>query len=74
MNQQQNTSACPLTRQELRVMELSVRGTSVPQIACELQVSIRTVQYHFGNIYKALKVKDRASANALCLREGWVSL
>jgi DNA-binding CsgD family transcriptional regulator len=49
-----------LTPQELAVARLARRGLTNRQIARELIVSIKTVEYHLGHVYTKLNVKSRA--------------
>jgi len=51
-----------LTLQEIKVASLLVDGLSNKQIASELDISINTVKFHTGNIYRKLGVKDRPQA------------
>jgi DNA-binding NarL/FixJ family response regulator len=59
-----------LTERELEVLRLVVRGSSNPQIADELCISINTVKVHLRNILEKLQVKNRAEAAALAVGQG----
>jgi DNA-binding CsgD family transcriptional regulator len=48
-----------LTPQELAVARLVVAGLSNRQAARELVVSVKTVEYHLGNVYAKLQVTSR---------------
>src|SRR6266540_238841 len=48
-----------LTPQELAVARLVVAGLSNQQAARELVVSVKTVEYHLGNVYAKLQVTSR---------------
>ncbi|MDX3645496.1 helix-turn-helix transcriptional regulator, partial [Streptomyces sp. MB09-02B] len=50
----------PLTRRELEVAALVARGMSSRQIAARLVLSLRTVDFHVGNIRAKLGFATRA--------------
>jgi LuxR family maltose regulon positive regulatory protein len=52
----------PLSPQELRVLRLLATGTSAPQIAQQLIVSVTTVRSQIQSIYRKLQVNNRVSA------------
>jgi DNA-binding CsgD family transcriptional regulator len=58
-----------LTQRELIVLELLVDAKSQKQIAHLLELSPHTVDTHVRNIYAKLKVRSRAAAVAIALRE-----
>jgi DNA-binding CsgD family transcriptional regulator len=51
-----------LTRRELDVLRLLVRGESNQGIAAQLVISAGTVKFHVGNILDKLRVSNRAEA------------
>lgn len=53
-----------LTPQEHAVAELAVTGLTNRQIARELMLSVKTIEYHLGNIYAKLGVATRAELAA----------
>jgi DNA-binding NarL/FixJ family response regulator len=53
-----------LTAQELAVAQLVARGLSNRQVASELFVSVKTVQFHLTRIYSKLRVSCRAELAA----------
>jgi DNA-binding CsgD family transcriptional regulator len=53
-----------LTPQERRVVALVGGGRSNKAAARELGVSIRTVEFHLGNVYRKLSVRSRAELGA----------
>jgi NarL family two-component system response regulator LiaR len=59
---------------ELEVLRLGARGLSNKEIASSLVISERTVQTHFRNILRKLKVGSRTEAVLHALREGWITL
>jgi DNA-binding CsgD family transcriptional regulator len=64
--------AAPLTPRELEVLLHSADGSSGPEIADELVISLGTVRKHFENVYKKLRVSDRPAAVAKALRLGLI--
>jgi DNA-binding CsgD family transcriptional regulator len=54
------TASGPLTRRELEVAALVARGMSNRQIAARLVLSLRTVDFHVGNIRTKLGFGTRA--------------
>lgn len=59
---------------ELEVLTLAAKGDSNKQIACQLDVSERTVQTHMVNIFRKLRVSSRTEAVLQGLRQGWLTL
>lgn len=65
--------AYPLTRRELELLELIVRGYSNTAIASQLGIAVGTVKAHNRSILNKLCVDDRTQAAVLALRSGLVS-
>jgi ATP/maltotriose-dependent transcriptional regulator MalT len=53
-----------LTPQEQTVAHLVVKGLRNREVAAELVVSTKTVEYHLGNIYRKLQVSSRTQLSA----------
>lgn len=51
-----------LTKREMEVLGLVVEGKSSKEVAEELYVSKRTVDFHLANIYEKLQVSNRVQA------------
>ncbi len=49
-----------LTPQELAVARLVVRGLTNRQVARELVISVKTVEYHLGHVYAKLEITSRS--------------
>jgi DNA-binding CsgD family transcriptional regulator len=57
-----DTDGIKLTKREIEVLERIVSGKSSQEVADELYVSKRTVDFHLANIYSKLRVKSRLQA------------
>lgn len=62
------------TEREIEILELTACGKSNKEIADELNVKVRTVEAHLGNIFSKLGVNSRIEAVVLALKKGWISL
>jgi DNA-binding NarL/FixJ family response regulator len=60
-----------LSRREMDVLELLVKGLSNKQIAKELFIDETTVKTHLHRIFEKLNVRDRTQAAILALQRGW---
>lgn len=49
-----------LTKREQEVMNLAMKGHSNAEIAEELNVAVRTVKFHLGNVYQKLNITRRS--------------
>ncbi|MGD0765465.1 MAG: response regulator transcription factor [Dehalococcoidia bacterium] len=63
-----------VSEREIEVLKLAAKGMSNKEIAAELNLSVRTVQSHLGNIFDKLGVSSRTEAVLHALKEGWLSL
>jgi len=54
----------PLSPQEVRVLRLLATGSSAPQIAQQLVVSVTTVRTQIQSIYRKLQVNNRVAASS----------
>jgi DNA-binding CsgD family transcriptional regulator len=59
-----------LTAREAEVLRLLAAGRSDPEIAAELFLSPRTVQWHVGNLLRKLGLRSRAAVAAHAARHG----
>jgi len=62
------TGAAALTPTERRVVELAARDLSNRQIAQQLFVTVKSVEYHLGNAYRKLDVRSRTGLAAALSR------
>jgi len=53
-----------LTKRELEVAQLTMRGLRNKAIACELRLCEGTVKIHLHNIFRKLRVNSRAALSA----------
>ncbi|MCK2219304.1 LuxR C-terminal-related transcriptional regulator [Actinomadura sp. ATCC 31491] len=66
----QATARLGLTPQELSTATLVAHGLTNRQIATELLISVKTVEYHIGKIYTKLGIGSRAALAARVTAEG----
>jgi len=59
-----------LTRREREVLRLVAAGRSDREIAAELSVAVRTVEWHVANLLAKLGLDSRAAAAAFAVRHG----
>jgi len=64
----------PLSDREMEVLREAARGLPNKDIARRLDLSVRTVHTHLGNIFTKLSVGSRTEAVLLGLRRGWITL
>jgi DNA-binding NarL/FixJ family response regulator len=73
-----NTAAAasppPLSEREMDVLREAARGLPNKDIARRLNLSVRTIHTHLGNIFTKLNVGSRTEAVLLALRRGWIAL
>ena len=59
-----------LTRREIEVLTQVMEGKSSREVAEELFVSVRTVDFHLANVYSKLNVSNRVQAFRQATRLG----
>ncbi len=62
-----------LSAREMEILRRAARGERTRQIAVALNVSSRTVESHFTNIFNKLGVSNRTEAVLHAVTHGWVS-
>ena len=62
----------PLSELEQAILHSVADGKTNEQIAHELDVSVSTVKGHLAAVYEKVGARDRASALAVCFRQGWL--
>lgn len=63
-------SQVKLTKREVEVLSLVIEGKSSKEVADQLYVSKRTVDFHLANIYSKLSVTNRLQAFREATRRG----
>jgi len=63
-----------LNQRELEILKLGAKSLSNDEISEQLNISPRTVQTHFTNIFTKLSVGSRLEAILHSLKEGWLVL
>jgi two-component system, NarL family, response regulator LiaR len=63
-----------LSVRELQVVKLGARGLLNKEIASELDLSVRTIQTHWRNIFIKIGVSSRLEVIMYCLKQDWISL
>jgi DNA-binding NarL/FixJ family response regulator len=63
-----------LTKREVEVLTLVIEGKSSKEVADQLYVSKRTVDFHLANIYHKLQVNNRVQAFREATRRGLISV
>ena len=71
---EESPKAQTLTDREVEVLRLAAQGHGNKEIAAELDLSVRTIQAHLGNIFNKLKVGSRTEAVIVGLKNGLLSL
>lgn len=69
---QENAGEYLLTRREREVLKWVAKGSSNPEIADELVISVNTVKNHMRNILSKLHFSNRSQVMAYALRRGLV--
>lgn len=64
LRRERSSGLAALTPSERRIARLAVRGYSVPEIARQLTLSRKTVEWHLGHTYAELEVHSREELNA----------
>lgn len=59
-----------LTNRELEVLHTAAEGLPAAAIATRLKISVQTVNTHFKNIYRKLKVRSRVQALTVAVQVG----
>lgn len=63
-----------LSEREMEILRLATRGLTNQEIATELHLSLRTIQFYFARLIKKLKVGSSTEAMLRGLKEGWLNL
>ncbi len=66
------SAGAPLSKRERECLTLAARGLTTDDIAMKLEISSRTVQFHFDSIRSKLGAANRQEAVALAVQSGVV--
>lgn len=69
---QPTPEACPLSDRELEILRQLADGKTYGEIALATAVSTSTVRSHLHNIYRKMRVNDRAQAVLTASSLGWI--
>ncbi len=64
----------PVSAREEQVLQLVADGLSLPEVAAELYISVKTVKNHLASIYAKLGARDRTQAVLRAVRMGIIRL
>jgi DNA-binding NarL/FixJ family response regulator len=64
----------PLTTREIGVIERVVAGRSNDEIAADLGLSTKTVEWYLGRFFERFEVASRTELATLAQRQGWLDL
>ena len=64
----------PVSAREEQVLQLVADGLSLPEVAAELYISVKTVKNHLASIYAKLDARDRTQAVLRAVKMGIISL
>jgi len=62
-----------LTEREIEVVRLLARGLQTKQVAHNLQISVKTADFHVQNAYRKMGVSTRAGATLFAMQHGLVT-
>jgi DNA-binding CsgD family transcriptional regulator len=71
-DKKKGTRVVKLTKREIEVLTLVIEGNSSKEVADQLYVSKRTVDFHLANIYHKLDVTNRVQAFREATRRGLI--
>ncbi len=63
-----------ISRREEEVLQLVADGLSLPEVAAQLYISVKTVKNHLASIYSKLDARDRTQAVLRAVRMGIIRL
>lgn len=63
-----------LSVRELQVIKLGVQGLANKEIADRLDLSVRTIQTHWRNIFVKIEVNSRLEVIMHCLKQKWITI
>jgi len=64
-------SIAELTSRELEVLQLLIVGKTNKEIASEVGISAKTVEFHLANIYTKIGVRTRTQAGVWAIQQDY---
>ncbi|MGQ0601186.1 MAG: response regulator transcription factor [Anaerolineales bacterium] len=64
------TSLANLTPRERQILQLVVAGKTNKEIADEIRISIKTVEFHLDHVYTKTGLRSRLSTAMWAIRQG----
>ncbi|TNF31670.1 MAG: response regulator transcription factor [Deltaproteobacteria bacterium] len=71
-NNQNNDS--PLSPREAEILQLLSDGFANKEIAYQLSISERTVQFHIKSLFEKLKASSRTDVVIKAIKKGWLNI
>ena len=59
-----------LTPRDLEILQLVMAGKTNKEIACEVFISKKTVEFHLDHIYSKIGTRSRLTAGLWAIRQG----
>lgn len=59
-----------LTQREMQILQLVMEGKTNKAIACQIDISEKTVEFHLDNIYSKVGARTRLMASIWALHNG----
>ena len=64
----------PLTKRETQILQMVSTGMYNKEIAYQLKISDKTVQFHLKSVFTKLSVNSRTEASTKAAQEGWITI
>lgn len=74
LSQKSTREVAALSNREREIVALMAEGTSMEQIAIDLQLSIETIRTHVRNVIRKMRARNRVHAIAIALERGEIAL
>jgi DNA-binding NarL/FixJ family response regulator len=63
-----------LTSKELEILQWIKHGKNNPEISEIMNVSVKTIEYHVGNIFRKLGASNRTAAVVIAIKDKLLTL
>jgi len=64
----------PFTQREIQILEMVSEGMFNKEIAYQLNISEKTVQFHLKSVFNKLEVNSRTEASTKAVKKGWINI